>query len=39
MLVAEQIWGWLEQEHPDTLGVINPHNAAIQATFGNQGGY
>jgi acyloxyacyl hydrolase len=38
-LIAENIWGWLEKEHPDALGPVNPHNADIEKLFGDQGGY
>ena len=39
MLLAKQVWSWLETEHPAALGVVNPHNADIVAKFGDQGGY
>lgn len=26
-------------QHPDFIGPVNPHNAEIEAMFGNQGGY
>jgi len=38
-LIAKIVWEKLEKEHPDFLGPVNPHNAEIQAIFGNQGGY
>jgi acyloxyacyl hydrolase len=38
-LMAEYLWEWLEKEHPDALGPVNPNNDAIQKLFGDQGGY
>eukprot|EP00656_Telonema_subtile_P008813 TRINITY_DN14122_c0_g1_i3.p2 TRINITY_DN14122_c0_g1~~TRINITY_DN14122_c0_g1_i3.p2 ORF type:complete len:218 (+),score=62.54 TRINITY_DN14122_c0_g1_i3:863-1516(+) len=39
MYMADQIWQWLEQNHPEVLGPTNPHNGEIQALFGDQGGF
>eukprot|EP01050_Picozoa_sp_SAG11_P009631 SAG11_NODE_920_length_6544_cov_10.456323_2_plen_582_part_00 len=39
MLYAGSIWDWLQKLHPHVLGAVNPHNAAIEARFGDQGGY
>lgn len=39
MLLADQIWAWLEAQHPEVLGVVNPFNEHIAAKFGSQGGY
>jgi acyloxyacyl hydrolase len=38
-IMAEWLWTWLEKEHPDALGPVNPHNADIEKLFGDQGGY
>jgi acyloxyacyl hydrolase len=32
-LFAKQFFAWLEKEHPDAIGPINPHNAEIDAMF------
>ena len=32
-LFAQQFWKFLEDEHPDAIGPINPHNAEIDAMF------
>ena len=37
--MADDIWEWLEKEHPEALGDINPHNDLIEMLFGDQGGY
>jgi hypothetical protein len=39
MLLADQIWSWLEAQHPQVLGDLNPFNEHIAAKFGSQGGY
>ena len=39
MLLAEQVWAWLDTEHPHVLPTVNPNNAKIRERFGNQGGY
>jgi acyloxyacyl hydrolase len=39
MLMAGSIFEWLEQNHPEALGPINPHNKEIAALFGEQGGH
>jgi acyloxyacyl hydrolase len=39
MILSQQLWTWLEQNHPEALGPINPHNDEIRAMFGSQGGY
>jgi hypothetical protein len=36
---ADFIYEWLQKEHPDVLGPVNPNNAEIERLFGNQGGY
>jgi len=38
-LVSEALWKTLETEYPEVIGPVNPFNAEIQRTFGNQGGY
>ena len=38
-LVAKGLFEWLEKEHPEALGPINPYNAQIDKIFGDQGGY
>ena len=38
-LYAAEIWDWLEAQHPDVLGPVNPYNEAIEKKFGYQGGY
>lgn len=38
MLLAMNMWEWLEKNAPDALGPINPHNDDITAKFGGQGG-
>jgi hypothetical protein len=32
-LFATQFFAWLESEHPEALGPVNPHNAEIDALF------
>ncbi len=32
-LFAKRFFEWMEKEHPDALGPINPHNAEIDAMF------
>jgi len=39
MLLAEQYWDWLAVNVPRAIGDVNPNNAQITATFGDQGGY
>ena len=39
VLMAEQVYAWLEANHPEALGPVNPHNAEIEALFGDQGGH
>jgi hypothetical protein len=38
-LYAGAVWDWLEKQHPDVLGPVNPFNEAIDTRFGTQGGY
>lgn len=38
-LIAKGLYEWLEKEHSDVLGPINPHNELIEKLFGEQGGY
>ena len=38
-LYADVFWEFLEQNHPDWLGPVNPFNDAITKIFGDQGGY
>lgn len=38
-LYAGAVWDWLEKEHPEVLGPVNPYNEAIDKRFGNQDGY
>lgn len=38
-LLADYLYEWLEQNHPDALGPINPYNNEIDRLFGDQGGY
>jgi acyloxyacyl hydrolase len=38
-LFAGEIWDLLEQNYPEFLGSVNPHNEEIARIFGNQGGY
>jgi len=38
-LLAEVTWQDLLANKPEFLGAVNPHNAAIDAIFGDQGGY
>jgi len=35
-LFAKTFFSWFEQNHPDALGDINPHNAEIDALFGTK---
>lgn len=37
-ILSSVLWSHL-QGHPDFIGEVNPHNAAIEKEFGNQGGY
>eukprot|EP01006_Ploeotia_vitrea_P057295 TRINITY_DN68164_c7_g3_i2.p2 TRINITY_DN68164_c7_g3~~TRINITY_DN68164_c7_g3_i2.p2 ORF type:complete len:604 (+),score=304.25 TRINITY_DN68164_c7_g3_i2:1051-2862(+) len=39
MLIADNVWKWIEQAHPTWLGDVNPFNDEIAKMFGNQGGY
>ena len=32
-LFAKRFFAWLETNHPDSLGPVNPHNAEIDAMF------
>lgn len=34
-LFATQFFAWLEAEHPEALGPVNPHNDEIDALFWN----
>jgi hypothetical protein len=36
-LIAKGLYEWLEKEHSDVLGPINPHNELIEKLFGEQG--
>jgi acyloxyacyl hydrolase len=36
---ADSLFEWLEKEHPEVIGPVNPHNAEIERIFGDQGGY
>jgi len=38
-LIAQGLYDWLNQNHPEALGPINPNNAQIEKLFGDQGGY
>lgn len=38
-ILAEIYWERILKEHPEALGTVNPHNADIEAIFGDQGGY
>jgi acyloxyacyl hydrolase len=38
-LAAKWLSDHMARDHPSFLGPINPHNAAIKARFGSQGGY
>lgn len=38
-LMAEVFWQALQQDHPDFLPQVNPHNDDIRKIFGDQGGY
>ena len=33
------LWDIISTDHPDWIGKENPHNAEINAMFGDQGGY
>jgi len=38
-IMAGIVWEFLETNHPDWLGEVNPFNNQIQELFGEQGGY
>ncbi|KAL0490188.1 acyloxyacyl hydrolase, partial [Acrasis kona] len=38
-LTADVIWDFLEKNHPDAIGEVNPYNDKIEELFGDQGGY
>ena len=38
-LLSDAIWKFLEENHPEALGDVNPHNDKIKEIFGDQGGY
>jgi len=38
-LITEVFWQYLAREHPNMMPPVNPHNAAIEKVFGDQGGY
>eukprot|EP00762_Andalucia_godoyi_P006458 ANDGO_02850.mRNA.1 hypothetical protein DICPUDRAFT_153563 len=38
-LFAKYFWEEVARDHPDIWGPVNPNNAAINALFGDQGGY
>ena len=38
-MLAEELWAFLEANHPQAIGPINPHNAEIERRFGDQGGF
>jgi acyloxyacyl hydrolase len=35
-LFAQKFWQWLEAEHPEALGPVNPHNDEIARLFPDQ---
>lgn len=37
--VSDILWKWLEQQRPQWLPPLNPHNADIERVFKDQGGY
>ena len=39
MLLAEEMWDFLESNYPEALGDVNPHNDEISRRFGDQGGH
>ena len=39
MLLASSLWDWFEENHPEALGDVNPHNDEITRIFGDQGGH
>ena len=39
MYMSKEVWEWMEENIPDALGPVNPHNDEIRAMFGNQGGF
>jgi acyloxyacyl hydrolase len=39
MITAEIYVDYIQRDHPDWLGPVNPNNAKIQELFGDQGGY
>ncbi len=38
-IVSDILWDFIEKNHPDWLGPINPYNDMIAEIFGDQGGY
>jgi len=38
-IISDVLWGWLQQEKPQWLPPLNPHNADIERVFKDQGGY
>lgn len=38
-IVSDVLWAWLQQEKPQWIPPVNPHNADIERVFGDQGGY
>jgi acyloxyacyl hydrolase len=38
-VVSDVLWNWLQQEKPQWLPPLNPHNADIERVFKDQGGY
>ena len=39
ILLAGKMWEFLETNHPEALGPVNPHNDQIESLFGDQGGH
>jgi len=39
MMLSDFMFSWLEKQHPDFLGPINPNNGKIKQLFGDQGGF
>eukprot|EP00937_MAST-01D_sp_MAST-1D-sp2_P005589 g5589.t1 len=39
MYLAQSLWSYLEDNYPEALGAVNPHNAEIERLFGEQGGH
>jgi acyloxyacyl hydrolase len=38
-LLSDKVWQWMQQYYPEIIGPVNPHNEAIKALFGDQGGH